>query len=153
MRHLALAAILITSSAFAQGYGGYRDGGYRGDPYNRDAYARGYNGSGAIDRAFADLEQAASSTFYARHQRGHIDHALRELSKFQSKWSRGKFDRHALDEAIGEMSHIARSGEMHPRTREMLARDADELRAFRAGAGYESYGYGPGRRYDPYYGR
>lgn len=152
MRHLALSAFLLAasalsaSSAFAQAYGGYR-----GDPYNRDAYARGYNGSGPVERAFGDLERAASSGYRARHERGRIDHALRELSKFQNKWSRGKFDRHALDEAIGEMSHVSRAWDIDPRTREMLARDADELRAFREGARYESRGWD--RPNDPYYRR
>lgn len=105
---------------------------------------------GILDRAFTDLQRAASSSYYARHERGHFDHAMRELAKFQDKLRRGKFDKHPLDEVIGEMSHLSRASELHPRFRDLMARDADELRAYRA-----SGGYGPdyGRGYDPYYRR
>ncbi len=142
MRLFALAALVVAGSglfnspASAQDYGRYGDDRYsRGN--GRDS---GYRGGDPVGRAYAEVQRAASSSYYARHERGHFDHAMRELSKFQDKWSRGKFDNHALDEAIGEMAHLSRAGELHPRVRESMARNADELRAFRAG----------GRRDGPY---
>jgi hypothetical protein len=150
VRQLALTTLLFAtagifaSAASAQDYGRYGDDRYsRG--YSRDREFGNRRGD-VVDRAFADLQRAASSSFYARHQRGHFDHAMRELSKFQNKWSRGKFDNHAIDEAIGEIAHLSRAGELNPRVRELMARDADELRAFRAGGRFDG-------RYDPYYRR
>jgi hypothetical protein len=155
MRQLALSVLLVATTglfvtgAFAQSYGGYRDNpysrgdrNYRGDRYRGD----GYRGGDIVDRTFADLQQTASASFYARHERGHFDHAMRELSKFQNKRARGKFDHHALDEAIGEMSRLSRAGELNPRVRETMARDADELRVFRAG-GYDNGGFGSDYRH------
>ena len=125
---IAAACGVLASSAFAQSYGGYRD------PYTRGGeYSRGY-GANPVNRAMSDLQRAAASSYYARHQRGHFDHAMRELAKFENKFQRGRFDKHPLDEAIGELSHLSRSGDLDPRTCDILARDADELRAFRAGA-------------------
>jgi hypothetical protein len=102
-----------------------------------------------VDRAISDLQRAASYNGWDHHDRGRFDHAVKELYKFQDKWGRGHFDKHPLDEAIGEMSHLSRSGHLDPRTRDTLARDADELRYFRSGNG----GWYNGRGSDPYYQR
>jgi hypothetical protein len=123
---------------FAQDYG--RDRNAYGDRY-RDR--RGYNRGDVLDHAFSDLQWAASSSMYARHQRGHFDHAMRELGKFQDKFQRGHFDKHSVDEVIDEMSHLSRAGELNPSVRETMARDADALRVFRAGR-YPGYGGGYG---------
>jgi hypothetical protein len=145
MRHLAQFALFVAatgvfaSAALAQEYGGHR---------YRDSYGNPYRGGGdAVDRVFADLQEAASTSVYARHQRSHFDHAMRELSRFQNKWRNGRFDKHPLDEAIGEMSHLSRAGELNPQVRDRMARDADELRAFRARGSYDGRydGYSPPR--------
>jgi hypothetical protein len=129
MKHLAQFALLaavtgvFASTALAQDYGGYR---------YRDSYGNPYRGRGdVIDRVFSDLQDAASTSLYAHHQRGHFDHAMRDLSRFQDKWRNGRFDRRPLDEAIGAMLHLSRAGELNPAVRERMAFDADELRAFR----------------------
>ena len=146
MRRSALMFLVaggLATGLFAQDYERYRD------PYGHRYEDRsGYNRGDVLDRAFSDLRWAASSSFYARHQRGHFDHALQELGRFEEKFRRGRFDRHPLDEAIGEMSHLSRANELEPRVRETMARDADELRVFRAGG---DPGYGG--RYGSYYGR
>lgn len=144
MKRLGLVMLLtggLVAGVSAQDDWRYRDG--YGEPYDQH-YARGRGD--VLDRAYGDLQWAASSSFYARHQRGHFDHAMREMAKFQDRFSRGRFDKHPLDEVIGEMSHLSRSGELNPQVRETMARDADELRAFRAG------GY-PGGAYGSYYRR
>ncbi len=128
----ALGAGLLATVAFAQSYGGYRyDSGYNGD--------HGYQRPGVINQVRADLERAASSSFYAHAQRGRFDHALRELNRFEDRLRRGKFDKGPLDEVISDTSHLSRARELEPRMRDMLARDANELRAFRSSRGYESY--------------
>jgi hypothetical protein len=151
MRQLALTALLVASAGMFGSAASAQDYGRYGDDRNSRGYGRdrefGPRGGDIVDRALNDLQRAASTSFYARHDRGRFDHAMRELSKFQNKWSRGKFDNHALDEAISEMSHLSRSGELNPRVRDVMARDADELRAFRAAGGRFD------GRYDPRYRR
>jgi hypothetical protein len=141
MRHIKVSMILAGAAllgavAVAQDYGGYRGRG-RGDDRYRDYYGdygrSAYRGGSPVERAMSDLSRAASAGYADRHERGHIDHALRELSKFQDKWRRGKFDRHALDEATENMEHLARADALHPRARDIIARDLYELRDFRGG--------------------
>ncbi len=153
MRRWTLTGLLMLActGAFGQSYGGYRDNPYYGGPSRDNRVYSGSYGANPVDRAIDDLQRAASTSYYARKERGHFDHALRELSKFQNKSAQGRFDRHALDEGIGELSHLAGSRYLDPRLRETMARNADELRDFRANGAYPSpYG---GRGYDPDYRR
>jgi hypothetical protein len=138
---LSVAAIGIACAMTA----GAQDYGRRYDPYygGRDAYARpydrggrGYYGGDIIGRTMSDLNRAGMWARHDKHDRKRVDHAQRELMKFQDKWARGKFDSHPLDEAIDEMKDLVGSNHVSPRDREMLMRDVEGLRAFRASGGY-----------------
>ncbi len=145
MQRFLIAAAGI-GLAFALTAGAQVYGGYRGDPYYRGDYDRGYRGGygeDIIGQTMADLSRASA---YNRREWKHFDHAQRELGKFQEKWARGHFDSHALDETIDELKHLAYSGRLNPRDREILGRDIEPLREFRASRGYYD-GY-PGGRYD-----
>lgn len=144
----AILAAALSSVAFAQGYGGYRnDPYYRDDPYYRggrysDRYRDGYGNRDPygspriIDRVRADLERGASSTYYANHQRGRFEHAMRELNRFEDRWRQGKFDKGRLDEVIEDLANLSRARDLDPRMRDIMARDANDLRVFRANRGY-----------------
>lgn len=128
---------------------------YRDDPYyrdGRDAYGqpggyrdnrdyRDYRDRGRADtvnRVIEDLRRARSYDYVDHHERKHFEHAERELVKFQDRYYSGRFDRHHLDEAINDLHHLVNARQVNPRDRDLLARDLDMLRDFRARG---SYGY------------
>ena len=128
----AMVAAALSSVAFAQGYYG-NQGYYRGGD---GRYRDGYNsGPRILDRVRADFERGASTSFYARDQRWRFDHAIRELNRFEDKLREGKFDKGKLDSVIDDAAHLSRARDLDPRMRDIMARDADELRAFRANRG------------------
>jgi hypothetical protein len=135
-RFLSAAAIglAFTLTAGAQGYGG-RPGDY----------GRGWGGYGedVIGRTMADLSRVSADD---QRDWKRVDHAQRELSKFRGKRARGEFDTHALDETIDELKRLTYSGRLNPRDREILARDIEPLREFRARRGY--FNKYPGGWYD-----
>ena len=100
-------------------------GDYRGD-YRYDV----------VGRALADLDRAGSLRFADHHERRHWEDARKDLIRFQENRSRGRFDRGRLDGAIEHLSHLANARQLHPRDREMLARDLYDLRAYRDRGGY-----------------
>lgn len=131
----AAAAGMLATAAFGQDYDPHR---YRDQDRHGDQHGDQSAGGGdVIERVFADVQDAASRSFYARRERGRFDHAMRELSKFQNKRRSGRFDRHPLNEAIGELSHLSRANELDPHIRDRMARAADELREFRAAGSYD----------------
>jgi hypothetical protein len=139
-----LTVLLAAGTAGAQ----YRDP--YGNPYPNDR--RGYADQGRhdrgldpIDRTLSDLDRAESARFVDRGNRRHLDDARKDLIRFVENRSRGRFDRGRLDNAIGHLEHLLRSPQLHPRDREVLARDRDALRDFRTRGGY--YGYRDGRRW------
>ncbi len=138
MRRLIVAAafgLLWTGSAGAQWR--YYDRGDL-DRQRTEPYARG----DAVDRALRDLDRARSYRFTDHHERKHFDQARKDLIRFQDNWARGKFDRGRLDGAIGNIQHLVNADRVHPRDREMLARDLNDLRELRARGGVYR-GYGP----------
>lgn len=163
---LVLASLtLLPAGAFAQRYPGSRDPYYGRDAYgsrdpyygrDRDAYYgrdygnRGYRGGDPVDSAMRGLRQAASMSRYDGHERKHFDNAMRDLSRFQDRRRSGRFDRGALDSAISNMSDLARADQLHPRARDIIARDLSDLRNFRDSGDryYDPYsGSGRGSRY------
>lgn len=148
MRRIASLALLLASAgaltthAFAQRYPSGRDPYYGGRDAssNRDPY--GYRSGDPVDRAIGNLQSAAGMNRYDRHERDHFDKAIRELAKFQDRRRSGRFDRGALDKALESMSDLARANQLHPRARDIIARDLSELRSLR------DYGAGGNR---PYY--
>jgi hypothetical protein len=144
---IAAGALLLASCATAQwggpyGNGPYGNGPYNNGPSNNGPYGNRYPGRGgygqgntaAIDRTMSDLSRAQSGPWANRSNE--YDKARRDLERFRESWMRGKFDRGRLDSAIGHVQSAA-GRTRDPRMREMLLRDANELRAFRSsGGGY-----------------
>lgn len=91
-------------------------------------------------KALSDLDRARSHVDH--HERGHFDNARRDLLIFQDHYSRGKFDKDRLDGAIDNIHHLVDSNRLSPRDRQILARDMDALRDFRASRGaYRGFRY------------
>ena len=136
---IAAAALLAAGAAQAQ----YRDRYGNSYPYsNERRYAdergrySGYGyGGGIVPQVLADLNRAASTRYADNHERKHFDQARKDLLRFQENSARGRFDRDRLDGAIDHLSHLANSDRVHPRDRQVLARDMYELREFRSRGG------------------
>ena len=129
-----LLAFGMSAAADDRYYGNERGGWERG--------AGQVRGSEPVRRALSDLDRMRSIRYANGHERKHIDNARRDLVRFEENWARGKFDRDRLDGAIGHLSHLANSGQVHPREREVLFQDVRALREFRAyrgGTGYRGY--------------
>jgi hypothetical protein len=129
------------------GYYGRDDGYYgRDDDYNRrdrGAYRNGgYNSGAVIDRTMRDLQSAASRSRVSGHDRNHFSRAMNELQQFTYKSQQGKFDTGKLDKVIEDLDHLSRADEVHPRDRQILGRDMQELRMFRSNRGGYNSGYG-----------
>jgi hypothetical protein len=120
----------------------------RNDPYyrNRDGYAddrysqeRGYgygrNQLSLIDRVMTDLNRAAERARLDDHERNHFNEVAGNLQEFEARWARGKFDTGRLDRAIDSLKHLAEADRVRGRDRDMLARDIEDLRQFRANRG------------------
>ena len=164
-----LLAFTIAAGAQTRGQGPYYpqrdDPYYRNDPnrgyypdqglYGNDRYGYGRNGDPLIGRVLADLNMAASNARVDGHERRHFDEAAQKLHEFEGRWAQGKFDTGKLDKAIQNLEHLADADQLRGRDRDMLARDMEDLRQFRATRGrYSNYGYGDyrynqNRRYDP----
>jgi len=119
----------------------YGDDGYsrqRGeDPrqYGNDRPSYGRNQDSLIGRIMSDLNRAASNSRMDGHERKHFDEAARKLQDFEERWAQGRFDTGKLDGAIDNFKHLADADRVNRRDRQMLARDVEELREFRASRG------------------
>jgi hypothetical protein len=151
---LGAGALILNSAAWGQDYPPRNDPYYRNnDPYQQ----RGYGGNDygrdqgyLIGRVMSDLNRAAASARLDGHERKHFDEVAQNLQDFQARWARGKFDTGKLDKAIHNLEHLADADRVRGRDRDMLARDLDDLRRFRASrGGYSGYGYRDYR--DPYW--
>ena len=168
----ACGMLILNSAANAQGSYPQRDNpSYRNDPnrgYNgndypdqgrngNDRYGYGGNQDSLIGRVLSDLSRAAANTRFGR-ERKHFDEGARQLDQFENRWAQGKFDTGKIHEAIEELDHLAKSDRLSDRDREILARDAADLRQFQSSRGrYSNNGFGDypdnrynqNRRYDP----
>jgi hypothetical protein len=111
------------------GYGngnyGYRDEGYGG-----------YNNSGIINRVMRDLQVASSRNRGVNgHERDHFNRAMNELQQLNYRSQQGRVDNGRLNRVIEDLEHLSRANQVHPRDREMLARDMYDLQAFRSNRG------------------
>jgi hypothetical protein len=70
---------------------------------------------------------------------------MNQLQQFRSRSQQGKFDNGKLDKVIEDLDHLSRANQVHPRDRQMLGRDMQDLRVFRSNGGYDGYGYRGGR--------
>jgi hypothetical protein len=128
---------------------GRRNGGWNGsDDYRRErdrdwrrserrgAYGGPYGGyamsSGIVRRTIDDLRIAASRNRVDSHERNHFERAVYHLQRFDSDYSRGGFPTGRLDDAMEHLADLARADQIHPRDRQMLARDLSALRSFRS---------------------
>ena len=83
----------------------------------------------------SDLSQAAERARLDGHERKHFDDVAGNLQEFEARWARGKFDTGKLDKAIHNLEHLAEADRVRGRDRDMLARDVEDLRQFRASRG------------------
>jgi hypothetical protein len=113
----------------------YRDR-YADDRYSREReYGYGRNPQFLIDRVMTDLNRAAERARLDGHERNHFDEVAGSLQEFESRWARGRFDTSKLDKAIHALEHLAQADRVRGRDRDMLARDVEDLRQFRASRG------------------
>lgn len=123
--------------------------------YGNDRYSYGGNQDSLLRRVMADLNMVAAHARIDRHERKHFDEAARKLEEFEYRWARGKFDGGKLDKAIENLEHLADADQLRGRDRNILARDAQDLRQLRFTRGrYSNDGYGDyrddwDRRYNP----
>jgi hypothetical protein len=138
--------------------GGYNDGRYSRQSGYPDRYGDGRNQGSLIGRVVSDLNMAARNSRFDRRERKHFDEGVRQLQQFEDRWAQGRFDTGKLHEAIEELDHLAKSDRVSGRDREILARDAADVRRFRStrgqysNNGYRDYGddrYNQNRGYDP----
>src|SRR5439155_1332087 len=69
------------------------------------------------------------------HERNGDYEVAGNLQEFEARWARGKFDTGKLDKAIHNLEHLAGADRVRGRDRDMLARDLEDLRRFRASRG------------------
>ena len=75
-----------------------------------------------------DLSRAGQHSYDRRR----IAKAQREIGDFQRKLSYGRFSRRDLDRAIGATNDVVRKESIPPRDRDILYRDLEGMREFRA---------------------
>lgn len=111
------------------------------DPYNnrndRPYDNRGYDRrqQSPVDQVMSDLNRAAGRARLDGHERKHFEQAMRSLQEFQERWARGRFDNGKLDKAIDNLEHLAQADRVRGFDRNLLARDLNDLRQFRATGG------------------
>ena len=94
-----------------------------------------------FDRVQQDLDHAAAAPYLALNTRERIDHARKQVWKFQKKWAYGRFDQGKLDGAISAVHHVVDTPSLEYRDRRVLADDLAQMRNFRAGYEYRSFGF------------
>ena len=116
-------------------YYGSRDG-YYGDPYPQQrSYGYGRSHGNLIGRVMSDLNRAAERARLDHHEVKHFDEVASSLSEFDERWARGKFDTGKLDKAIRNLEHLADADRVRGGDRDLLHRDLQDLRGFRASRG------------------
>ena len=135
-----------------------RQGRYYPDDnrYGTGRYGSGRNPESLIGRVLEDVNIAASNARLDRHENKHFEEVVRKLQEFEGRWAQGRFDSGKLDKAIESLEHLANADRVSGRDRDMLGRDMEDLRQFRASRGrYSNHGdfrddrYNQNRRYDP----
>ena len=129
---LAISGMMIIASStmYAQGY----PRGARGE--DRGGWQRA-SGS-PVRRVLADLDRIQGRSRVDRHERDHFNKARQALYLFEERWRDGRFDSGRLNKAMDNLEHLARSHQIHPRDRSVLAQDLRMLGQLRSTRG--SYG-------------
>lgn len=83
-----------------------------------------------VETTLNDLRQAEDRD--RGHNRDHYENAMRSVSEFGNRLHEGgNFDKDKLDQAIGDVQSAADHAGSHSGARDILRRDADDLRALR----------------------
>ncbi len=85
-----------------------------------------------IDRTQSDLRDAASLEHNRGDARSRYQNTQRHLSTFDRHLLKGHFDKGELDSAISDLQHIIDKNTLQARSRDMLMRDIEDLRAMRS---------------------
>lgn len=113
-------------------YGYGRDRGYGGN----GSYGYG-NASGVINRAMQNLQSAASRNRVDSHERDHFRRAMSELQNM--RYNQGNIDSRRLSRVLEDLDHLSRADQVHPRDRQILARDRQALASLYGGYGYNRW--------------
>lgn len=116
-------------------YGYGRDRGYGGYGYGNNS---GYgNMSGVINRAMQNLQSAAARNRVDSHERDHFRRAMSELQNM--RYNQGNLDSRRLSRVLEDLDHLSRAEQVHPRDRQILARDRQALASLYGGYGYNRW--------------
>ena len=106
---------------------------------NRGVYGygnnRGYGNqeTAIVSRTMQDLQSAASRNRVDGHERDHFNRAISELQNM--RYSQGNIDSRRLARVEEDLDHLSRADQIHPRDRQILARDRQALASLYGGYG------------------
>lgn len=131
---LAVGGAIILSQATVQAQR-YPWGSQRGGIYEEDRGGWRRPSASPVQRVVADLDRIQGRSRVDKHERDHFNKARQELYRFEERWRDGRFDSGRLDKAMDNIEHLARSRQIHPRDRSVLAQDLRTLGQLRSGRG------------------
>jgi len=142
LQHLLLtatvAAVALQFTAWAQPQ---RDYAYNNDRYESDPRSRrGPAGRDAIAVVDYDIRSMMRAAYprVDNEKRRLFNDTLYDLERFRVNARRGRFDTDRLDGAIDNMKRLVGSNQIPGRMKDVLVRDIQLLREFRATRGYTS---------------
>ena len=94
--------------------------------WKQRGYSRG--NSGVISQTLRDLQSAASRNRVDGHERDHFNRAMSELQQMSYR-SQGEIDGGRLNRVVEDLDHLSRADQIHPRDRQVLARDRQALQS------------------------
>ncbi|HYP09492.1 MAG TPA: hypothetical protein VER03_24925 [Bryobacteraceae bacterium] len=113
-----------------------RNNGY-GYGNTRGGYGSGNNSSAILNRTMQDLRSAASRNRVDSHERDHFNRAMSELQNM--RYSQGNVDSRRLSRVLEDLDHLSNAHQIHPRDRQILARDRQALASLYGGYGYNRW--------------
>ena len=81
-----------------------------------------------INQTLRDLQSAASRNRVDGHERDHFNRAMSELQQMSYR-SQGQIDGGRLNRVVEDLDHLSRADQIHPRDRQVLARDRQALQS------------------------
>jgi hypothetical protein len=110
-----------------------RSDGYDGYEYgNNSGYGR--QNTAILSRTIQDLQTASARNRIDGHERDHANRAMRELRNLGYRG--GTIDSRSLSRVLEDLDHLSRADQIHPRDRQVLARDRQALASMYGGYGY-----------------
>lgn len=110
--------------------GGYGYGNNSGYGYGNTGYG---NSNAVLNRTMQNLQSAASRNRVDGHERDHFNRAMSELQNM--RFSQGNMDSRRLSRVLEDLDHLSRADQIHPRDRQILARDRQALASLYGGYG------------------